>query len=95
MHAHTHKRHAPFSIYLPPEAGAHAFVMFAEESVALKCFPSYQHEANSAVLFSPLEGLWLGLSICVFLQTGFFLGLIYKIDWKEVTRKVIKGLPMK
>ncbi|KAM9729461.1 multidrug and toxin extrusion protein 1 isoform 2-T2 [Menidia menidia] len=32
-------------------------------------------------------GLWLGLLICVFIQTGFFLFLIYKLNWKKVTHK--------
>uniref|UniRef100_A0A3B3Y4F8 Multidrug and toxin extrusion protein n=1 Tax=Poecilia mexicana TaxID=48701 RepID=A0A3B3Y4F8_9TELE len=32
-------------------------------------------------------GLWLGLLICVFIQTGFFLALIFKADWKKVTQK--------
>ncbi|KAM7374365.1 hypothetical protein PAMP_007027 [Pampus punctatissimus] len=32
-------------------------------------------------------GLWLGLLICVVLQTGFFLFLIYKLNWKKVTQK--------
>ncbi|XP_028277136.1 multidrug and toxin extrusion protein 1 isoform X2 [Parambassis ranga] len=32
-------------------------------------------------------GLWVGLLICVFLQTGFFLFLIYKLNWKKVTHK--------
>ncbi|MEQ2256763.1 hypothetical protein ILYODFUR_027445, partial [Ilyodon furcidens] len=32
-------------------------------------------------------GLWLGLLICVFIQTSFFLVLIFKADWKKVTHK--------
>lgn len=32
-------------------------------------------------------GLWLGLFICVLLEMGFFLVLIFKLDWKKVTRK--------
>lgn len=32
-------------------------------------------------------GLWLGLSICVVLETGFFLILIFKLNWKKVTQK--------
>uniref|UniRef100_A0A673A7K0 Multidrug and toxin extrusion protein n=1 Tax=Sphaeramia orbicularis TaxID=375764 RepID=A0A673A7K0_9TELE len=32
-------------------------------------------------------GLWLGLLICVILEMGFFLVLIFKLDWKKVTRK--------
>ncbi|XP_015222997.1 multidrug and toxin extrusion protein 1 isoform X2 [Lepisosteus oculatus] len=29
-------------------------------------------------------GLWLGLLICVFLQTTFFIALILKMNWKQV-----------
>uniref|UniRef100_UPI0037E785E8 multidrug and toxin extrusion protein 1 n=1 Tax=Semicossyphus pulcher TaxID=241346 RepID=UPI0037E785E8 len=32
-------------------------------------------------------GLWVGLLVCVVLQTAFFLGLIFKLDWKKVTQK--------
>ncbi|KAM7398045.1 hypothetical protein PAMA_006081 [Pampus argenteus] len=32
-------------------------------------------------------GLWLGLLICVFLQTGFSLVLIFKLNWKKITQK--------
>ncbi|XP_018547678.1 multidrug and toxin extrusion protein 1 [Lates calcarifer] len=32
-------------------------------------------------------GLWLGLFICVFIQTCFFLLVIFKLNWKKVTHK--------
>ncbi|XP_073336179.1 multidrug and toxin extrusion protein 1 [Pagrus major] len=32
-------------------------------------------------------GLWLGLSICIAIQAGFFLVLIFKLNWKKVTLK--------
>ncbi|XP_037323230.2 multidrug and toxin extrusion protein 1-like isoform X2 [Pungitius pungitius] len=32
-------------------------------------------------------GLWLGILTCVTLQTGFFLILIFKLDWKKITLK--------
>ncbi|XP_035998988.1 multidrug and toxin extrusion protein 1 isoform X1 [Fundulus heteroclitus] len=32
-------------------------------------------------------GLWLGLLICVFIQTSVFLILIFRADWKKVTDK--------
>ncbi|XP_072302215.1 multidrug and toxin extrusion protein 1 [Eucyclogobius newberryi] len=32
-------------------------------------------------------GLWLGLLICVLLEVGFFLFLIFKLNWKKVTQK--------
>ncbi|XP_030009143.1 multidrug and toxin extrusion protein 1 isoform X2 [Sphaeramia orbicularis] len=40
-------------------------------------------------------GLWLGLLICVILEMGFFLVLIFKLDWKKVTRKALKRAGMK
>lgn len=35
-------------------------------------------------------GLWLGLFLCVFLEVGFFLGLIFKVNWKKVTQKALR-----
>uniref|UniRef100_A0A1A8FDR7 Multidrug and toxin extrusion protein n=2 Tax=Nothobranchius korthausae TaxID=1143690 RepID=A0A1A8FDR7_9TELE len=32
-------------------------------------------------------GFWIGLLLCVLLQTGFFLYLIFKLNWKKVTQK--------
>ncbi|XP_031728409.1 multidrug and toxin extrusion protein 1 [Anarrhichthys ocellatus] len=32
-------------------------------------------------------GFWLGIFTCVFLETGFFLFLIFKLNWKKVTYK--------
>nr|XP_057942693.1 multidrug and toxin extrusion protein 1 [Doryrhamphus excisus] len=32
-------------------------------------------------------GLWLGLLTCVCLEAGFFLVLIFKLNWKKVTRE--------
>ncbi|KAK5858506.1 hypothetical protein PBY51_002639 [Eleginops maclovinus] len=32
-------------------------------------------------------GLWLGIFICVSLETGFFIFLIFKLNWKKVTQK--------
>ncbi|KAM8898350.1 multidrug and toxin extrusion protein 1-like isoform 1-T1 [Spinachia spinachia] len=34
-----------------------------------------------------LLGLWLGILTCLFVETGFFLTLIYKLNWKKVTLK--------
>uniref|UniRef100_A0A8C6VZV2 Multidrug and toxin extrusion protein n=1 Tax=Nothobranchius furzeri TaxID=105023 RepID=A0A8C6VZV2_NOTFU len=34
-----------------------------------------------------LLGFWIGLLLCVLLQTGFFLFLIFKLNWKKVTQK--------
>uniref|UniRef100_A0A8C4GSY8 Multidrug and toxin extrusion protein n=1 Tax=Dicentrarchus labrax TaxID=13489 RepID=A0A8C4GSY8_DICLA len=33
-------------------------------------------------------GFWVGLLVCVFFETGFFLILIFKLNWKKVTQKV-------
>ncbi|XP_026051523.1 multidrug and toxin extrusion protein 1 isoform X2 [Carassius auratus] len=35
-------------------------------------------------------GLWLGLLICVIIQTCFFITLIFKLNWKRVTEKAQK-----
>ncbi|KAM6983890.1 multidrug and toxin extrusion protein 1 [Tautogolabrus adspersus] len=35
-------------------------------------------------------GLWLGLLVCSSLQAGFFVFLIFKLDWKKVTHKAQK-----
>ncbi|CAK6953884.1 multidrug and toxin extrusion protein 1 isoform X2 [Scomber scombrus] len=32
-------------------------------------------------------GLWLGLFVAIVLETGFFLILIFKLNWKKVTQK--------
>uniref|UniRef100_A0A667XP69 Multidrug and toxin extrusion protein n=1 Tax=Myripristis murdjan TaxID=586833 RepID=A0A667XP69_9TELE len=32
-------------------------------------------------------GLWTGLFICVVLQTGFFITLIFKLNWQKVTQE--------
>lgn len=35
-------------------------------------------------------GLWLGLFVCVLLEVGFFLVLIFKLNWKKVTQKALR-----
>ncbi|KAJ0062039.1 hypothetical protein NL108_015279, partial [Boleophthalmus pectinirostris] len=35
-------------------------------------------------------GLWLGLLVCVLLEVGFFLFLIFKLNWKKVTQKALR-----
>lgn len=35
-------------------------------------------------------GLWLGLLICVLLEVGFFLVLIFKLNWKKMTQKALQ-----
>ncbi|ROL50851.1 Multidrug and toxin extrusion protein 1 [Anabarilius grahami] len=34
-------------------------------------------------------GLWTGFFVCVFLQSLFFIILIYKLDWKKVTQEAL------
>ncbi|XP_054482549.1 multidrug and toxin extrusion protein 1 [Anoplopoma fimbria] len=34
-----------------------------------------------------IMGFWLGIFTCVTLETGFFLFLIFKLNWKKVTHK--------
>ncbi|MCJ8740612.1 hypothetical protein PDJAM_G00060890 [Pangasius djambal] len=36
-----------------------------------------------------IVGLWSGLFVCVFLQSLFFLILIYKLDWKRATEEAL------
>uniref|UniRef100_A0A3P9AHB2 Multidrug and toxin extrusion protein n=1 Tax=Esox lucius TaxID=8010 RepID=A0A3P9AHB2_ESOLU len=35
-------------------------------------------------------GLWLGICICVVLQTGFFITLIFKLNWQRITEEAQK-----
>ncbi|GAA6089182.1 multidrug and toxin extrusion protein 1 [Tachysurus ichikawai] len=35
-------------------------------------------------------GLWSGIFVCVFLQSLFFLIIIYKLDWKRATEEALK-----
>lgn len=35
-------------------------------------------------------GLWLGLFVCVLLEVGFFLVLIFRLNWKKVTQKALR-----
>ncbi|KAK3523557.1 hypothetical protein QTP70_002466 [Hemibagrus guttatus] len=37
-----------------------------------------------------IVGLWSGLFVCVFLQSLFFLILIYKLDWNRATEEALK-----
>ncbi|XP_047462100.1 multidrug and toxin extrusion protein 1 [Mugil cephalus] len=40
-------------------------------------------------------GFWLGLLICVLLQVGFFIIVIFKLNWKTVTQKAQMRAGMK
>ncbi|XP_044077770.1 multidrug and toxin extrusion protein 1 isoform X2 [Siniperca chuatsi] len=56
----------------------------------LVCYYCIGLPVGIALMFAAklrILGLWLGLFICVFLETGFFLVLIFKLNWKKVTHK--------
>ncbi|XP_027009164.1 multidrug and toxin extrusion protein 1 [Tachysurus fulvidraco] len=42
------------------------------------------------VLKMGIVGLWTGLFVCIFLQSIFFLIIIYKLDWKRATEEALK-----
>uniref|UniRef100_A0A8C9YYG3 Multidrug and toxin extrusion protein n=1 Tax=Sander lucioperca TaxID=283035 RepID=A0A8C9YYG3_SANLU len=57
----------------------------------LVCYYCIGLPVGIALMFAAklrILGLWLGLLICAFLETGFFLFLIYKLNWKKITHKV-------
>uniref|UniRef100_A0A674CKN1 Multidrug and toxin extrusion protein n=1 Tax=Salmo trutta TaxID=8032 RepID=A0A674CKN1_SALTR len=35
-------------------------------------------------------GFWLGLLICVIIQSSFFITVIFRLDWKKMTEKAVK-----
>lgn len=53
--------------------------VFLLSVLSLKHIPFY---------FPTHSGLWLGLLICVIIQTCFFTTLIFKLNWKKVTEQV-------
>ncbi|XP_026225704.1 multidrug and toxin extrusion protein 1 isoform X2 [Anabas testudineus] len=56
----------------------------------LVCYYCIGLPVGIALMFAAklrILGLWLGLLICVLLETGFFLMLIFKLNWKKVTQK--------
>ncbi|XP_070773264.1 multidrug and toxin extrusion protein 1 [Enoplosus armatus] len=56
----------------------------------LVCYYCIGLPVGIALMFAAqlrILGLWLGLFICVFLEMGFFLILIFKLNWKKVTHK--------
>uniref|UniRef100_A0A672HM50 Multidrug and toxin extrusion protein n=1 Tax=Salarias fasciatus TaxID=181472 RepID=A0A672HM50_SALFA len=57
----------------------------------LVCYYCISLPVGMALMFTAklrLIGLWLGIFMCVFFETGFFIGLIFKLNWKKVTVKV-------
>ncbi|XP_029957239.1 multidrug and toxin extrusion protein 1 [Salarias fasciatus] len=56
----------------------------------LVCYYCISLPVGMALMFTAklrLIGLWLGIFMCVFFETGFFIGLIFKLNWKKVTVK--------
>ncbi|KAK2828650.1 hypothetical protein Q5P01_019684 [Channa striata] len=56
----------------------------------LVCYYCIGLPVGIALMFAAelrILGLWLGLFLCVLLETGFFLVLIFKLNWKKVTQK--------
>ncbi|KAJ3589455.1 hypothetical protein NHX12_010300 [Muraenolepis orangiensis] len=43
-----------------------------------------------------IVGLWLGLLICVTIETGFYLFYIFKLNWRQVTKEALvrTGAPL-
>ncbi|KAF1378562.1 hypothetical protein PFLUV_G00191840 [Perca fluviatilis] len=58
----------------------------------LVCYYCIGLPVGIALMFAAklrILGLWLGLLICALLETGFFLFLIYKLNWKKITHKAV------
>ncbi|KAF3840802.1 hypothetical protein F7725_006664 [Dissostichus mawsoni] len=56
----------------------------------LVCYYCVGLPVGIALMFAAklrILGLWLGIFICVVLETGFFLFLIFKLNWKKITHK--------
>ncbi|XP_069577703.1 multidrug and toxin extrusion protein 1 [Brachyistius frenatus] len=56
----------------------------------LVCYYCIGLPVGIALMFSAqlrILGFWVGLLICVFLEAGFFLIMIFKLNWKKVTHK--------
>ncbi|XP_022618518.1 multidrug and toxin extrusion protein 1-like isoform X2 [Seriola dumerili] len=56
----------------------------------LVCYYCIGLPVGIALMFAAqlrILGFWLGLLISVFLETGFFLLVIFKLNWKKVTHK--------
>uniref|UniRef100_A0A672HLI9 Multidrug and toxin extrusion protein n=1 Tax=Salarias fasciatus TaxID=181472 RepID=A0A672HLI9_SALFA len=57
----------------------------------LVCYYCISLPVGMALMFTAklrLIGLWLGIFMCVFFETGFFIGLIFKLNWKKVTAQL-------
>ncbi|KAL4608440.1 multidrug and toxin extrusion protein 1-like [Arapaima gigas] len=59
----------------------------------LVCYYSIGLPVGISLMFAAelrISGLWLGLLICVILQTFFFITLIFKLNWTRVTEEAQK-----
>uniref|UniRef100_A0A8C2XLY3 Multidrug and toxin extrusion protein n=1 Tax=Cyclopterus lumpus TaxID=8103 RepID=A0A8C2XLY3_CYCLU len=57
----------------------------------LVCYYCIGLPVGTALMFAAklrLLGFWLGILTCVFCEAGFFLFIIFKLNWKKVTHKV-------
>uniref|UniRef100_A0A8C2XPS0 Multidrug and toxin extrusion protein n=1 Tax=Cyclopterus lumpus TaxID=8103 RepID=A0A8C2XPS0_CYCLU len=56
----------------------------------LVCYYCIGLPVGTALMFAAklrLLGFWLGILTCVFCEAGFFLFIIFKLNWKKVTHK--------
>ncbi|KAM4620895.1 multidrug and toxin extrusion protein 1 isoform 2-T2 [Polymixia lowei] len=56
----------------------------------LVCYYCIGLPVGIALMFAAnlrILGLWLGLFICLIIQTGFYTTLIFKLNWQKVTQK--------
>ncbi len=50
-------------------------------------------KAIKALLSSSVTGLWTGLTICVLMQSIFFIAFVFKLDWKKAAEEVRTYIP--
>ncbi|RXN13744.1 multidrug and toxin extrusion 1-like protein [Labeo rohita] len=62
-----------------------SYMKLAIPSTLMLCFEWWIYEIGGF-----LAGLWLGLFICVIIQSCFFTTLIFKLNWKKVTEQAQK-----
>lgn len=41
-----------------------------------------------------LSGLWTGLTICVLMQSSFFIIFLYRLDWTKASKEVCVSVPL-
>uniref|UniRef100_A0A8C5DC23 Multidrug and toxin extrusion protein n=1 Tax=Gouania willdenowi TaxID=441366 RepID=A0A8C5DC23_GOUWI len=57
----------------------------------LVCYYCIGVPVGIALMFAAelrITGLWLGIFLSAFIESGFFVCLIFKVNWKKVTQKV-------